>query len=439
LKELLSFYNDLSRHSHTKSSSIYFVLGNLTSDSVELITDSIKLLVKKAMTSNTLCEQFVSRAHSLNVSFLTIPGGLAASGAVCDGDPTYTTVYNPGASSTNYPTGQPSSSPTHPSHKRQPKMVTGGFMGFLIIVLLIWFLRFYPAFIGLFRKKEKKDSHLYDILVVVNDYEEAILENVKHQDIAFFRRMPNKTDNTEKIEMSPKSTRWSMNDTAELLERRMEVQFFDQYDLLGNNSKGRDDNDGRTCRSVDHALTGNQLVTKEVYVQEARLQMGMILRVKPSALYLKKHPAKEVPANVHLAEPEATIEEQPVIPRRKASTIFPSGYKDPNVQEGASVFSPLGHSETEHSGHETEGAFVRGKGFPENPTNLWGYTFSTKSSTSPPSHPVPFSRPKRASIIHPDNTDDPGPSPAIASWKKSNYTTAGTLASKEYEYGKEEL
>jgi hypothetical protein len=394
------------------------------------------------MTSNTLCEQFVSRAHSLNVSFLTIPGGLAASGAVCDGDATYTTVYNPGSSNTNYPTGQPSSSPTRPTHKRQPRMFTGGFIGFLIIVLLIWFLRFYPAFIGLFRKKEKKDSHLYDVLVVVNDYEEAILENVKHQDIAFFRKMPNKTDIVEKIEKSPKSIRWSMNDTAELLEKRMEVQFFDQYDLLGNNSKGRDDNDGRPCRSVDHALTGNQLVTKEVYVQEARLQMGMILRVKPSALYLKKHPIKEVPAKVHLAEPEAEIEEKPVIPRRKGSSIFPSDYKDPRVEEGDSVFSPMGHPETEHDGHETEGAFVRGKGFPENPTNLWGYTFSTKSSTPPPSqsdNKVPFSRPKRASIIHPDNSDDPGPSPAIASWKKSNYTAAGSLASKEYEYGKEEL
>ena len=402
-----------------------------------MITDSIKLLVKKAMTSNTLCEQFVSRSRALNVSFLTIPGGLAESGAVCIGDPSYTTVINPGSQSTVYPSSQPTSSPSHHTHKRQPKLVTSGFYGFLIIVLLIWFLRFYPAFIAIFRKKEKKDSHLYDILVVVNDSEEAILENVKHQDIAFFRKMPNKSD---QIDKSPKSIRWSMNDSADLLERRLEVQFFDQYDLLGNNSRGRDDNDGRTCRTVDHALTGNQLVTKEVYVQEARLQMGMILRVKPSAQYLKKHPVKEVHAKVHFAEPEQEIEEKPVIPRRKVSSIFPSDYKDPRVEEGDSVFSPMGHPEIDHNEQETEGAFVRGRSFPENPsTNLWGYTFSSKSST-----PVkqdtkdPSSRPKRASIIYPD-ADEPTPSTHPSTWKKSNYTAPGSLASKEYDYGKEEL
>lgn len=389
------------------------------------------------MTSNTLCEAFVSRAETLNVSFLTIPGGLAASGAICNSSATFTSVYSP--SKTDYPTGQPTSSPSHHSHpKKQPKMFRGGFIGFLIIVFLIWILRFCPVFIGLCRKKEKKESHLYDILVVVNDTEEAILENIKHQDIAFFRKMPDKTD---KIDQNPKSIRWSMNDTAELLDRRLEVQFFDQYDLLGNNSRGRNDNDGTSCRTVDHALTGNQLVTKEVYVQEARLQMGMILRVKPSAQYLKKHSLKTVPAQVHLTEPEpaSVIEEVPVIPRRKTSSIFPTDYKDPTVEKGDSVFSPMGHGEADHDEQVTEGAFVRGRGFPENPTNLWGYTFSSKS-TSPSQNDKKtlFSLPKRVSIIHPD-ADESTPSPHIASWKKSNYTSPASLASKEYEYGKEEL
>lgn len=383
------------------------------------------------MTSGTLCEQFVGRAHSHNVSFLTIPGGLAASGAVCSEDPSFTSVYTPAPDNTQKPTDQPTSRPSSAPHStRKHKLYTSGFNGFLLIVLLIWLLRFVPSFIGVLRKKGKKDTHLYDILVVINDSEEAILKNIRHQDIAFFRRI------LDKSEKDPKHSRWTMNDTSELLEKRFEVQFFDQYDLLGNNSKLRDDNDGTPCRAVDHTLSGNQLVTTEIYIQEARLQLGMILKVKPSTTYMKKHPEKQAsPAKVHIVEPESPVQEKPVIPPRKGSSIFPSDYKNPRVEEGDSVFSPMGHS-PDHSEQETEGAFVRGRGFPENPTNLWGYSFGAKSS-SPKSNTQSDSsssaRPKRASIIYPDAEE---PSPLKTSWKKSNYTSPGSLASKEYDYNK---
>lgn len=236
-----------------------------------LITDSIKILVRKAMTSGTLCQTFVDRAHILNVTFLMTPESVAASGAACSDQPVFNTIYRPGG--TSQPSSQPSSMPTsHPSEppvQRKKKMVTSGFIGFLTIVFLIWFLRFFPTALGMMRKYEKI-GHLYDILVVISDDEEAILENIRHDDITFFRRT--------NVEDPSQSLKWTMNSTSDVLEARFEVQFLDHYDLLGEGGPDEDDAD----ETVGHKVKGSKLVTKETYVHEPGQQMGMIIRVKPA-------------------------------------------------------------------------------------------------------------------------------------------------------------
>ena len=65
---------------------------------------------------------------------------------------------------------------------------------------------------------------------------------------------------------------WMMNVTKDPLEKRFEVQFLDQYDLLGF---GDVDGDNPT-----HRVKGNKLYTKEVYVHKVCMQIGMIISVK---------------------------------------------------------------------------------------------------------------------------------------------------------------
>ena len=219
------------------------------------------------MNSGTLCQIFVDRAHILNVTFLETPSGIAESGALCKEIPTFTTIIN---NEELQPSSQPSSAPSLAPNIHRKKLITSGFIGFLTIVCLIWFLRFYPSIVGLLVKKEKKIGHLYDILVVISEDEEAILENIRHQDIAFYRETS--------LVSGAEPPEWVMNAKSDCLEKRFEVQFLDHYDLLGQSGPAEEDHD----TAVGHSITGDKLVTKESYVHQVGLQMGMIISVKPA-------------------------------------------------------------------------------------------------------------------------------------------------------------
>ena len=241
------------------------------------MTESIKIKVKDALYGGTLCEEFIKRGANLNVTELTSPEGKAAAGALCEETPVFSTVLTPAVTSqpSSRPSGQPNSSPTS-----QPSMMpespisipssvigTGSFMGILSLIILIGVLRFNSSMSALLlQKKDEKEIHLYNILVVLNDYEEAILENIRHDDIIFFRE-------TEFIDEST-SNDWIMNTTTDVLERRFEVQFYDQYDLLGQSGVDEDE------LKWKHGVAGDKAVVKEVYVHKAKLLVGMIIAVK---------------------------------------------------------------------------------------------------------------------------------------------------------------
>lgn len=349
-----------------------------------LITDSIKLLVKKAMTSGTLCEKFISRGQTLNVTFMNTPEGAKSAGTVCDEQPTFITVYTPAA--TMQPSSRPSSQPI--LHDQGRGEYSSGFIAFLLIVLLIWFLRFLPSFLDVIMKKKYEPVHTYDILVL-NGFEEAVIQHVSHEDIAFFRYI--------RAEGYEHSSRWCMNDTSEILEKRFEVQFYDQYDLLGNNSRAKDDNDGCDLRSANHEVTGDKLVTKETYVQEAHLQVGMIIRVRPA-------PGSEVDSNkLYKKDVSTTAQREEAVPRRKGSTIYPSDYRDPSVKELDSVFNtPMGHTADSHVNEiESEDLFIQSRNVQSNTSNLWGYNFDSKSCVNDDSN-VGSARMGRSSVIQPE-------------------------------------
>ena len=252
-----------------------------------LITDSLNILTQRALADSNLCNLFVSRAVSLNVTFMMTSSGRAAAGAVC--------VQRAAVAATHSPI-QPSFMPSVSATSAPAVIVslttadstlfTSSFVCFLIVTLLIGLLRLSLSLTSSVLKAEEHPGHLYDILVVISDEEEAIIENVAHKDIAFFRRTLAKDPS--------RSLSWLMNATSDVLEKRFEVQFFDHFDLLGQSGPPQGDEDA----AVEHGVSRGKLVTKELYLHEAGLQMGMIIKVKPAAQLLGKETTKELPAAI---------------------------------------------------------------------------------------------------------------------------------------------
>ena len=248
-------------------------VGNTTADETLLIGDQIRIRIKNGITSSDLCNSFLERVIYLNVTQLLTPGSLSNIRDLCLGTATFSSISNPVVTSSQpsqRPSGMPTSVPTNQPTLAPHAIVTSGFIGFLCMILLIALLRFHPIVTAFFAvKKGEKEGHLYDILMVLNEDEEAIIENIRHEDIVLFRRTNCDNDN--------QSYTWMMNATSEILEKRFEVQFLDQYDLLGQGGlNNRED-------SLGHAVLGDKLVTKEVYVHEAKLHTGMIIKVKSLA------------------------------------------------------------------------------------------------------------------------------------------------------------
>lgn len=160
-----------------------------------------------------------------------------------------------------------------------------------MIVILIGLLRFIPSAMDTFMaKKAYKRGHLYNILVVLNGEEMAVLENIRHEDIAHYRHISEKNrdrnrdkDRDRGKERDSYVNDWTMNTSFELLQKRQEVLFYDVYDLLGESGMGEE-----AEFSADHTLEGDKVVTKENYVHNAHLQTGMIIRARPAKGWVPK-------------------------------------------------------------------------------------------------------------------------------------------------------
>jgi hypothetical protein len=237
------------------------------------MTDSMTVLVRRVARDNNLnlCTLFVSRALELNVTFMTTTSGLKSAGALCV---RANARFEDTVTVTSSPSAAPSAAPTAHSSTPRPTPATlfsSTFVGVITIVILVGFLRLNPTLATIIMPKEKpRAGHLYDILVVISDEEEAIIENIRHEDIVFLRRIAKSDiDQTDS---------WMMNTSAEALEARFEVQFYDHYDLLGESGPSEEN----VMSDVGHKVIGSKLVTKETYIHEASLHVGMIIRVKPA-------------------------------------------------------------------------------------------------------------------------------------------------------------
>jgi hypothetical protein len=150
--------------------------------------------------------------------------------------------------------------------------VLGGLGGLIALCIFgVWgFLRCLPCCVGLIVVKKER-GHLYDILVIVDDTEELILKNIRHEDIAYFRKADVDSELT-----------WDVNDTNDIISKRFEVEFFDRYDLMGRGCDTTYDNDDeqKTC-NIDFSKSEDKVAWREAYAHQSSLETGMIIRVSP--------------------------------------------------------------------------------------------------------------------------------------------------------------
>lgn len=235
------------------------------------------------MTDHSLCNSIVLRVSYFNITELLSATAKLGIDNVCVQTPVFATVIlSPPLDVTPTMTIAPSSPPTEQPTPYHPNTERNRLYGILAIIIFTAVLRLLPAIIDCcVPKKNPKSGHLYDILVVLNNTEEAILQNIRHEDIAYYRSVTSDTDEDLAYE-------WTMNNKPAPLEKRVEVHFLDQYDLLGH-SGAPDTSEGgagmSVLSSVSTKIAGDKCVTQRMYMHEASLQVGMIIRVIPSPDY----------------------------------------------------------------------------------------------------------------------------------------------------------
>ena len=233
----------------------------------------IQSVVVKAVSTGTLCSQLETSAGVYNVTSL-MPN--IAINSLCFQTPVFAMVFVSGSSvpPTASPTVTSLKSPILPKAVvEKTKILEFKTVALLTFLVLISIFRFGPSLMDMYTKKNAPVSdHLYSILVVLNDEENAVLENIRHADIAFYREL-----NYDQRQHSG----WMMNTSGEIFEKRQEVQFFDIYGLLGKVV-----NDGIQL----------QAAPGEAFSRSSGLQIGMIIQTRPADGWVsKKNGNKEKP------------------------------------------------------------------------------------------------------------------------------------------------
>jgi hypothetical protein len=183
-----------------------------------------------ASSSGLLCRQFKNRGKALNVSFIV---NETSQHRPCIDAAAVVVPVNTKRVPTGQPTGQPSFLPTFKT--LSPSIIqslsTNRSLGLLAVVLLVGLIRFSPLVTAYTSKKEKpKACHLYDILVILSEEEEAVMENIRHDDIMYFEEVSK--GNTPPV--------WMMNSSPQILMKGVQVQFTDRHALLPSRQVGDD-------------------------------------------------------------------------------------------------------------------------------------------------------------------------------------------------------
>lgn len=172
------------------------------------------------MTDHSLCNSIVTRVSFFNITMLLSATAKVGIGAVCGQTPAFATVIL--SVPVDIPTTltiEPSSPPTQQPTLYHLSTERNRLYGILAIIIFTAVLRLLPAMIDCcVPKRNPKKGHLYDILVVLTNTEEAVLQNIRHEDIAYYRSVTSDSDENVPYE-------WTMNNKPAPLEKRVEVHF----------------------------------------------------------------------------------------------------------------------------------------------------------------------------------------------------------------------
>ena len=138
------------------------------------------------------CNKVAENVTAANVTVLHIPSQIRAIHDICGNRTTNVKFASTVVPGTRLPTGQPTSTPSSyvpPVPLRRRSFPTFALIIFIIIIIAC--LRCCLICLAICGKKTEEKSHYYDILVILNDDEQAIFQNIRHEDIAFIRRFAN--------------------------------------------------------------------------------------------------------------------------------------------------------------------------------------------------------------------------------------------------------
>ena len=138
------------------------------------------------------CNKVAENVTAANVTVLHIPSQIRAIHDICGNRTTNVKFASTVVPGTRLPTGQPTSTPSSyvpPVPLRRRSFATFAFIIFIIIIIAC--LRCCLICLAICGKKTEEKSHYYDILVILNDDEQAIFQNIRHEDIAYIRRFAN--------------------------------------------------------------------------------------------------------------------------------------------------------------------------------------------------------------------------------------------------------
>ena len=138
------------------------------------------------------CNKVAENVTAANVTVLHIPSQIRAIHDICGNRTTNVKFASTVVPGTRLPTGQPTSTPSSyvpPVPLRRRSFPTFALIIFIIIIIAC--LRCCLICLAICGKKTEEKSHYYDILVILHDDEQAIFQNIRHEDIAYIRRFAN--------------------------------------------------------------------------------------------------------------------------------------------------------------------------------------------------------------------------------------------------------
>ena len=202
---------------------------NSSEAAVANLTATVQDVVLEAASTGVLCQEFKSQGKALNV---TLTWNSTMQSQACP---------DPFSVTPKLITSFPTSTPTSPPPRSLPQsLLTARSIGLLSILILIALIRFNADIVSsvFFNKHRDAPCHLYTVAVYNdcngknndNDVDRVIFENIRHDDILFFRYKEVEKGGKE-VEKYKQYGEWKMNTDVFALELKSEVQFY----IRGNN------------------------------------------------------------------------------------------------------------------------------------------------------------------------------------------------------------